>query len=77
MGIMMNDKYYEPFCDRGQHLPPLVYSVDGLTGKETRTVERKLASLLAGKLHKKYYEIALFVCTHMNLPIVRAKKEDT
>ena len=53
-------------------LLPLVYSVDELAGIEIRATERRLASLLASKLHREYSEMAFFIHTHMNLAIVRA-----
>ena len=66
------DKYLKACLDRRRHFSPLVYSVDGLAGKETRAAERRLASLLASKLHREYSEMAFFVRTRMNLAIVRA-----
>ena len=44
----------------------------GLAGKETRAAERRLASLIASKLHREYSEMAFFVFICMNLAIVRA-----
>ena len=47
------DKNLKDSLDRCQHFSPLVYSVDGFAGKETRASERKLVSFLASKLHRE------------------------
>ena len=39
-----------------RHFIPMAYSVDGLVGKEARTAEKRLASLLTSKWDRPYSE---------------------
>lgn len=43
------------------HFTPLVYSVDGLSGPETRQAGKQVASAFTGKWHREYSEIAVFL----------------
>ena len=51
---------------------PLVYSVDGLAGREARSAEKHLATALAVKRGKTYSEIVYYVCVRMALSVIRA-----
>ena len=57
---------------RNQNCSSLVHFVDVLAWKETRDEKKRFASLLATMPHTEYSEIASFVCTCMNLAIIRA-----
>ncbi len=64
---------YEAAClERRRDFTPLVYSVDGMPGKEARATEKRIASLLATKWDRQYSEMAAFVRTRMSLAVVRA-----
>ena len=60
----------EPQSERD--FTPLVYSVDGCAGRETKAAERKLAGALAGKWDREYSEMVAYVRTRMALAVVRA-----
>ena len=48
------DKYLAPCLDRRRGFMPLVYSVDGMAGKEAKSFEWRIASLLAVKWDRSY-----------------------
>ena len=50
---------------------PLVYSVDGMAGKEAKPFERRIASLLAEKWDRPYSEMVGYVRGCMGLAIIR------
>ena len=50
---------------------PLVYSVDEMAGKEAKSFERRIASLLAGKWDRPYSEMVGYVRGRMGLAIIR------
>jgi hypothetical protein len=50
----------------------LVYSVDGMAGRETKMAERRLASQLAWKWKRDYSEMVGYVRTRMCLAVLRA-----
>jgi len=47
-------KYQIPFQQAYKHFTPLVYSVDGLEGKEAAVMRKQLASRLSAKWGRKY-----------------------
>lgn len=52
---------------------PLVYSVDGCAGRETKQAERKVAAgVLAAKWDHEYSEMVAYVRARMALAVVRA-----
>ena len=55
-----------------KHFTPLVFSVDGLTGKETQAAMKRLASLLAAKWERSYSEVCGFVRSRLSLALVRS-----
>ena len=52
------DKYLAPCLARQMGYMPLVYSVDGMAGKEAKSFERRITSLLAVKWDFPYREMA-------------------
>ncbi|KAL7478615.1 hypothetical protein ACHAW6_004436 [Cyclotella cf. meneghiniana] len=64
------DKYETACLDRHWDFTPLVYSVDGMASKDTRTAERCIAWLLAKKWSRTYSDMASFIHTKMSLAIV-------
>ncbi|KAL7475012.1 hypothetical protein ACHAW6_000949 [Cyclotella cf. meneghiniana] len=64
---------YKPACfAQCRDFTPLVYSVDGLSSKETRKAEQRLACILAKKWDRTYSDIANFIRVQMSLAIVRS-----
>jgi hypothetical protein len=51
---------------------PLVYSVDGMPGKQARSAERRLAQILAAKWGRQYSDVVNFVRCRMSLSVVRS-----
>ena len=50
---------------------PLVYSVDGVAGREARNAEKRLATHLAAKWGRNYWEMVYYVRVQMALSVVR------
>ena len=65
-------KYEEACRERRRDFTPLVYSVDGMPGKEAKAAERRLAALLAKKWSRRYSEMANFVRVRMSLSVIRS-----
>ena len=51
---------------------PVIYSVDGMAGKEARAFEKRVASLLATKWERPYREMVGYVRGRMSLAVVRS-----
>ena len=51
---------------------PMVYSVDGIAGREARNAEKRLATQLAGKWNREYLLMLYYVRVRMAIAIVRA-----
>ena len=64
------DKYETACLDRHWDFTPLVYSVDDMAYKDTRTAKRCIAWLLAKKWSRTYSDMASFIHTKMSLAIV-------
>ena len=67
------DKYLRiplPRAEEGLH--PLVYSVDGLAGREAWSVERRLAAQLASKWGAAYSRMVHYIRARMALALARA-----
>ena len=60
-----------PCLERRRDFTPLVYSVDGMAGRETKQAQRKLASRLAHKWNKEYSYMVAYVQARMALAVVR------
>ncbi len=65
-------KYLEACLEQRRHFSPFVASTDGLLGKESRTLLKKLSALLAEKWEKPYSEICGYVNARMSIAMVRA-----
>ncbi|KAL7478385.1 hypothetical protein ACHAW6_004169, partial [Cyclotella cf. meneghiniana] len=64
---------YEAAClERRRDFTPLVYSIDGLASKDTRTAKKRLACLLSKKWSRPYSEMVGFIRTRMSLAIARS-----
>jgi hypothetical protein len=65
-------KHLEACQERRRHFTPLVYSVDGMAGSETKAAEKRLAALLACKWKRDYSEMVGYVRARMAMSIVRS-----
>jgi hypothetical protein len=65
-------KHLEACLERRKDFVPLVYSVDGISGREAKSAERRLASALAWKWKRHYSEMCGYVRARMALSVVRA-----
>ncbi len=50
----------------------MVYSVDGIAGREARNVEKQLATHLASKWNREYSQMVYYVRVRMEIAVVRA-----
>ena len=66
------DKYLEACLERRRHFTPLVYSVQGVPGEETRAAEKRLAGHLAHRWKREYSEMCGYVRARMSLATARA-----
>jgi len=66
------DKYLDPCHQMRKDFTPLVYTVDGIAGREARNAERRLAAHLGIKWKKGYSEMVHYVRVRMALAVVRA-----
>ena len=64
------DKYQEACMQAHQHFTPLVFSVDGLEGKEAMAARKRLASRLASKWNRTYSQVCGFVCSRILFTLV-------
>jgi hypothetical protein len=60
-------KYVEACLEQRRHFSPFVAATDGLLGKESRTLLKKLSALLAEKWEKPYSEICGYVNARMSI----------
>ena len=65
-------KYASACRERRKDFTPMVYSVDGMPGREAKFAEKRLAALLAEKWHRPYSQMAHYVRSRMAISIVRA-----
>ena len=63
-------KYLDACIQRRRSFTPLVYSVDGMACKEALAFEKRVASLLASKLDRRYSEMVGYVHSRMSLSII-------
>jgi hypothetical protein len=66
------DKYLDACLEQRRDFTPLVYSVDEMSGRETRQAERHVASRLSGKWRREYSEMVGYVRVRMALAVVRS-----
>jgi hypothetical protein len=65
-------KHLEACLEQSRHFSPFVASMDGLLGKESRTLLKKLFPLLAEKWEKPYSEICGYFNARMSIAMLRA-----
>jgi hypothetical protein len=64
---------YLPTCrELRKDFTPLVYSVDGVPGREARAAERRLAAKLAEKWERPYSQMVHYVRCRMSIAVVRS-----
>ena len=69
-------KYSEACQEARLHFTPLVYSVDGMEGKEATAARKRLASMLAEKWKKEYSQVCGFIRSRLSvLALVRATSQ--
>jgi hypothetical protein len=66
------DKYLHSCLQMRKDFTLLVYTVDGIAGREARNAEKRLASHLGTKWRKGYSEMVHYVRVRMALAVVRA-----
>jgi hypothetical protein len=66
------DKYLQSCLARRKDFTPLVYTVDGIAGREAKSAEKHLATMLATKMRKPYGEMVYYVRVRMALAVIRA-----
>jgi len=66
------DKYLARCHELRKDFTPLVYSVDGMAGREARMAEKRLASGLADKWQRPYSQMANYVRRRMRIAIARS-----
>ena len=65
-------KYLQPCAKQRPSFTPLIYSMDGMTGKEAQAFKKRIAHLLAEKWERHYSELRGFVRGRMALSVVRS-----
>ena len=64
---------YLPACQGpSRSFTPLVFSTDGMLGKEAKSASRRLASLLAGKWKRPFSQMCGFVRSRQSIALVRS-----
>jgi hypothetical protein len=66
------DKYLQTCLALRKDFTPLVYTVDGIAGREAKSAEKHLATALAVKLKRPYGEMVYYVRVRMALAVIRA-----
>jgi hypothetical protein len=69
---LKKDKHLHACLEQRRDFTPLVYSVDGMSGRETKQAERQIASALSTKWCREYSEMVAFVRARMALSVVRS-----
>ena len=66
------DKYLRSCLEQRKDFTPMVYSVEGIPGREARNAEKHLATLLAAKWRRPRAQMVFYVRVRMALAVVRA-----
>ena len=66
------DKYLRKCLERRKHFTPLVFSVDGMAGREAKKAMKHLASMLAEKWERPHGQMVHFVKTKMAISLCRS-----
>jgi hypothetical protein len=64
-------KYLQSCLEMRKDFTPLVYTVDGVAGREARSAEKRLAALLADKWKRQQSQMVYYVRVRMQLALVR------
>jgi hypothetical protein len=64
-------KYLQNCLEMRKDFTPLVYTVDGVAGREARSAEKRLAALLADKWKRQYSQMVYYVRARIQLSLVR------
>ena len=66
------DKYRDACLQRRMDFTPLVYSVEGIPGRDARGAEKNLARLLSHKWRRPYSQMVQYVRVRMSIAVVRS-----
>jgi hypothetical protein len=55
------DKYFQNCLEMQKDFMPMIYSVDGIAGREARNAEKRLATHLASKWKLEYSQMVYYV----------------
>jgi hypothetical protein len=66
------NQYLCPCLEMRKDFTPLVYSVDGIAGREAKNAEKRLAYHLLEKWHKPLPQMVYYVRIRMSIAVVRA-----
>jgi len=66
------EKYLGPLRKQWKNFTPLIYSVDGLAGKEAKSTARKISILLSEKWGKTHLVVASFINMKIALSLARS-----
>jgi len=66
------DKYLQNCLEMRKDFTPMIYSVDGIAGREARNAEKRLATHLASKWKREYSQMVYYVRVRMAIAVVRA-----
>jgi hypothetical protein len=66
------NQYLHPCLEMQKDFTPLVYSVDGIAGREAKNAEKHLAFHLSEKWHKPLPQMVYYVWIRMSIVVVRA-----
>ena len=64
--------YNEACPKKRRDFTPLIYSINGMTSKGTRTVDKKMTYLVAKKWHRPHPKMVCYVKRQMSLAVVRS-----
>ncbi len=65
-------KYFQNCLKMRKDFTPMVYSVDGIAGREARNAEKRLATHLAGKWNREYSQMVYYVRVRITIAVVHA-----
>ena len=66
------DKYLRKCLEKRMHFTPLVFSVDGMAGREAKKAMKNLASLLAAKWERPHGQMVHYVKTSVAISLCRS-----
>ena len=65
-------QYLQSCAERRHSFMPLIYSVDGMAGREAQSFEKRITHILTEKWERHYSELRGFVRGRMSLSVVRS-----